>query len=413
MLAILGACAEPTLSTETSEISTEVRHERYALIRDSAAEMGMYNAALLAGIAISETNLAHCQSEATYACKGPPSPSCGGGPIIAGSADGPCSDMQGGLGMFQFDSGTYAQTLATYGDSILTIEGNTAQAVNFVTERAMLDITEAKDWLSTMNWLNQVDMDAAKPTMQEWASFIVCRYNGCCSSSSTCITRANGYRDHAIQAFEEMGADFWRTSNRCTGIPADGVIDQRSTCYIAGGDPRYWHRETGGIADTREWTGTTSNNAPANFGQWIVKAPKAGRYTVDVYLDGGEVGTSQTAKYVIVHAGATDTVVVDQTSATGWVSLGEFDFAGTGDEHVMLGDNTGESGSSAQVMFDAIRVLSPDQDPGDPGDPGDPEEMAAAGCCGTGRGTGPTSLLGVAMFGWLSRRRGSKTRPRA
>ena len=34
-----------------------------------------------------------------------------GGPIIAGGADGPCADMQGGLGMFQFDAGTYQQTV--------------------------------------------------------------------------------------------------------------------------------------------------------------------------------------------------------------------------------------------------------------------------------------------------------------
>ena len=112
-LLLVAACAESPLATDTSEITAAVRRERYGLIRDSAAEMGLYNAALMAGIATSETALAHCQSEATYACMGPASPSCGGGPIIAGAADGPCADMQGGLGMFQFDAGTYAQTLAT------------------------------------------------------------------------------------------------------------------------------------------------------------------------------------------------------------------------------------------------------------------------------------------------------------
>src|ERR671924_76592 len=86
---LLVACAEPTVGTETFELTEAVRHERYRLIRDSAAEMGLYNAALMAGIAISETALAHCQSEATYACMGPASPSCNGGPIIAGAADGP------------------------------------------------------------------------------------------------------------------------------------------------------------------------------------------------------------------------------------------------------------------------------------------------------------------------------------
>jgi hypothetical protein len=350
--------------------------------------MGLYTAPLLAGVAISETNLAHCQSEATYACQGPASPSCNGGPIIAGSADGPCSSMQGGLGMFQFDAGTYADTVGTYGDSNLTIEGNTAQAVNFVAVRAIQD-KHASDWLTAMAWMNKVQMDISTPSMMEWASFIVCRYNGCCTSSSTCTTRANGYRDNAIKAFEEMGAEFWDESQRCPKLPEGGVIDQRSECYVAGGDPRYWRRETTGYQDTREWTGSTMSADAANFGQWIVKAP-AGRYHVDVYLSGEG---SKTAKYQVVHAGATDTVIVDQT-ASGWVTLGDFDFAGTGDEHVMLGDNTGEA--DVHVVFDAVRVLSLD-------DPG----LDDGGCCDSrssspGTGAGAALLLGFVL---LRRRR--------
>jgi uncharacterized protein (TIGR03382 family) len=393
----LSACAEPTLATETSEITTAVRHERFALIRDSAAEMGQYNAALLAGIAISETNLAHCQAEATYACQGPASPSCGGGPIIAGSADGPCADMQGGLGMFQFDAGTYAQTLATYGDSILTIEGNTAQAVSFVVARAQQDIAGVTDWLTAVSWMNQVDMQAGTPTMEAWAAFIVCRYNGCCTTSSTCTTRAQGYRDNAITAFEEMGADFWRTADRCTRIPEGGVIDQRSECYLAGGDPRYWRRETGGYDDDREWTNSTTAAKASNFAEWIVKTGRAGRYSIEVHLDGGELAKAKAARYVIAHAGATDTVMVDQTAASGWVSLGELDFAGTGDEHVFLGDNTGES--DQPILFDAIRVLSLD-DPGMMTDPG--------GCCGAS-GQGSSALLALGVLAVLRRRRWRRT----
>jgi hypothetical protein len=386
LLLFVAACASPTTSTTESEITTEVRHERFGLIRDSAAEMGLYNAPLLAGVAISETNLAHCQSEATYACQGPASPSCNGGPIIAGSADGPCSSMQGGLGMFQFDAGTYADTVGTYGDSILTIEGNTAQAVNFVAVRAIQD-KHASDWLTAMAWMNKVQMDISTLSMMEWASFIVCRYNGCCTSSATCTTRANGYRDNAIKAFEEMGAEFWDESQRCPKLPEGGVIDQRSECYVAGGDPRYWHRETTGYNDTREWTGSTMSADAANFGEWIVKAP-AGRYHVDVYLSGEG---AKTASYQVVHGGVTDAVLVDQTTS-GWVTLGDFDFAGTGDEHVMLGDNTGEA--DAHVVFDAVRVLSLD-------DPG----LDDGGCCGTGRNTGPTTLFGLALFTLTVRRR--------
>jgi hypothetical protein len=390
------ACAEPTLSTESSEITTAVRHERYGLIRDSAAEMGLYNAALMAGIATSETALAHCQSEATYACQGPASPSCNGGPIIAGAADGPCSDMQGGLGMFQFDSGTYAQTLATYGDSILTIEGNTAQAVSFVEERVEQTI-KLDGWLAAIGWMNAVPMDAADPKMQDWASFIVCRYNGCCTASSTtCQSRAAGYRDNAIKAFEEMGADFWNTAGRCKAIPGDGVIDERSECYIAAGDPRYWHRESGGEGDDREWTGTTSAATAGNFAHWIIKTNRAGAFSVEVMLDGGEFGQSKTASYIIVHGGTTEEIVIDQSAASGWVSLGEFEFAGEGDEYIMLGDNTGEPGTTdTKLLFDAVRVLSPDD--------------AGGGCCDSTRGNGSTAALGLLLVTLGLRRRSTRS----
>ena len=356
---VCAACVEPALETDTQGITTDVRHERFGLIRDSAAQMGMHNAALLAGIAISETNLAHCQSEATYACKGPASSSCGGGPIIAGAADGPCTLMQGGLGMFQFDAGTYDQTLAAYGDSILTIEGNTAQAVNFVVVRAIMDIAGATDWMTAMAWLDSIPMTASEPLMMQWASFIVCRYNGCCTTSSTCTTRANGYRDNAITAYNEMGADFWRTADRCTKVPDDGVIDQRSDCYLAAGDPHYWRVDASGY-NGLEWTGTTSNMAPANFARWILKG--AGTYHLEVHLDGGQFGQSKQAKYEIHHAGMVDTVVVDQSAANGWFALGDFELAGEGDEYVMLGDNTGEpSATNTKLLFDAIRAQSLDQ----------------------------------------------------
>src|SRR5690349_2443402 len=122
-------------SVDELAISSDVRHARAVLIRDSAGAKGVSNGVLFAGIGQAETGLAHCDSEVGYGCPGPGSPSCGGAAILAGGADGPCSDHQGGLGMFQFDSGTYADTLATYGDDVLTIEGNTGFAVEFMITR--------------------------------------------------------------------------------------------------------------------------------------------------------------------------------------------------------------------------------------------------------------------------------------
>ncbi|HSN25094.1 MAG TPA: hypothetical protein VLT45_02380 [Kofleriaceae bacterium] len=366
VLTLLAACTSPT-GTVTQGLSTQTKHDRYQLIRDTAAQMGVYNGPLLAGIAISETGLAHCNSEVTYGCPGPASPSCNGNPILAGGADGPCSAMQGGLGMFQFDAGTYADTVATYGPDILTIEGNSAQAVWFVIDKVEQDIPNQTTWLDAAAWMNAVPLSASDPTMNQWAALLACRYNGCCSTSSLCTTRANGYRDNALMAYSDMGADFWNAVG-CKALPADGVIAVRSACYVAGGDPRYWHH------DAPEWTKTSADPAPANFGEWIIKVPRAGRYHVDVDLEGG---TSKQAAYTIVHGGASDTVVVDQTSATGYVTLGDFDFSGTGDEHVLLGDNTGEAG--AMLAFTSLRVESLDAPP-------PPSTSSGCGCQARGGG---------------------------
>ena len=70
---LLAACTSP-LGGARQELTAQVKTERYTLIRDSAAQMGQNNAALLAGIAISETGLAHCYDEApSFSCPGPAS----------------------------------------------------------------------------------------------------------------------------------------------------------------------------------------------------------------------------------------------------------------------------------------------------------------------------------------------------
>lgn len=210
---LLGGCAsEPG----TGSISAAKR-ERLALIRDTAALQSIGNAALIGGIAVSETNLAHCWSEATYACMGPSSPSCGG-PIIAGSADGPCADMQGGLGLFQFDAGTWTDTIARYGDAILTVEGNTAQAVSFVIDKVVLHVPGIASRADAIAWINSVPLTAGDPMMEQWAQLMACRYNGCCAASPLCTTRANGYRDHAIELADELGDAFWRAVSDTRGM---------------------------------------------------------------------------------------------------------------------------------------------------------------------------------------------------
>lgn len=386
----LAACQAPgapapEVKSTAHALSAETRLARVTAIRDVAAGMGLLNGPLLAGIAQSETGMAHCWSEATWACQGPDSPSCGG-PVIAGAADGPCSARQGGLGMYQFDAGTYEDTLARDGEDILLVEGNIARAVDFVLTRVTEEIPGAGEWQAALDWMNAIPMEAGTPLMEAWASMIVCRYNGCCSDAAVCLERRAAYRDNAIDLWNEYGPAFW-AAEACEPVPAGGrVIDERDGCYLAGGDPMFWRRETQGWDGDSDWTMTTDLEAEANYGIWRLEMAAAGTYRLEVHMDGGRFGKSRQARYLVLHDGAADEVVLDQSAAPDdFVELGVFDFAAGGDQHVMLGDNTGEGGAAeTSLLFDAVRVT-----PAEEGSSGG----FIGGCRAGGRSGGPAALL--------------------
>lgn len=178
-------------------------------IRDSAAAAGMTNGALLAGIGEVETTLAHCWSEAQWACKGPNSSSCGNGPVIAGSGDGACSLKQGGLGMFQFDAGTYRQTLSREGRNILTLEGNVEAVVPFIVTRAIESVAGVNTRQQALDWMNAIRIKDGDQGYEDWLYFISWRYNGC----KGCRKQQNKYRAGTHKMVSEMGESFWTSSN--------------------------------------------------------------------------------------------------------------------------------------------------------------------------------------------------------
>ncbi len=174
-------------------------------IRDSAAGVGMNNAVLLAGIAEVETTLVHCWRDAPWACKGPASSSCGGGPVIAGSGDGACIKKRGGLGLFQLDAGTHTQTLAHYGREVLTIEGNTSEVVPFLVQRAIESVSGVNTEAQAISWMNSIRPVDGDPKFEAWLRFISWRFNGC----QGCTSQANKYRRGTHKVQNEMGAAFW------------------------------------------------------------------------------------------------------------------------------------------------------------------------------------------------------------
>src|SRR5690348_3753785 len=208
------------------------RRPRSAAIRDVAASRGLTNGVLLAGIAQVETGLSHCWSEATWACKGPTSSFCGG-PVIAGAADGPCSAQQGGLGMFQFDAGTFSDTIDHYGSDVLTVAGQTSHAIDYATWMVKISAytTNAETDDKARAWLDAFDPNNAA-LVDQWISTVVRYYNGCQPGWSCWSDRYRTYSDGYQLAIDEPGGlPFWTAGTRCgSSPPVIGAIEQK---YLA------------------------------------------------------------------------------------------------------------------------------------------------------------------------------------
>ena len=213
------------VSSSTSDLSSNERRPRYERIRNAAAAHGITNTSfLLAGIAMDETGLAQCWSEATWACQGPSSPDCNGGPVIAGSADGPCNTQQGGLGMFQFDAGNYGDTLRTYGNDVLTVDGQVRHAIDYVVNMVKMSAytTDAETDEKARAWINRFDINNGA-LRDQWIKTVVRYYNGCPPGGGCWSARYGTYSDGLNQVLADTGgAGFWTSGTSCPG--GSGVV---------------------------------------------------------------------------------------------------------------------------------------------------------------------------------------------
>ena len=132
-------------------------------------------------------------------------------PSSLGRADGACSLMQGGLGLFQFDGGTYAQTLARDGEAILTVAGNVQRAVGFVTDMVVRStfVSGVDTDAQAIAWMNEVRIGNSR--WDAWISTVTRYYNGCRPTSGCWSGRYASYRDKTAAVHDEMGASFWNS----------------------------------------------------------------------------------------------------------------------------------------------------------------------------------------------------------
>ena len=295
------ALVDDDVGMSQSLLSAAQRRTRAAQIRDAATANGITQGWLLAGIADSETGMSQCWSELTWACQGPASADCGGGPVVAGAGDGACSLRQGGLGMFQFDAGTYDDTLRREGNRILSIAGNVAAGVDFVIAMVIRSahISGVDNRAQAIDWINGVRIGNGR--WDAWITTVTHYYNGCAPGYSCFTSRYARYRDHTADVYNEMGAAFWTTTYDLAGqwvsqsFPLASAPfelypgqEMRGTIVLRNAGTATWRPGVTNLATTRPRDGAS----PLAAADWIGPNRPA---TVDRAVPPGETGTFEFA----------------------------------------------------------------------------------------------------------------------
>ena len=233
LLACGGPISDQTVNSEGQEVSVALLQQRSDAIKAAhAGHPSIHNPLLFAGIAYVETKMAHCYSEYVSqvgaACAGPASASCGNGSVTAGYADGICANQQGGLGMFQFDEGTYSQTLAKWTTSgywngqtrdVLDLQGNIAASIDFVLFKAWASYyTPAfASYQAMYDWINGIRPVDGNAEYERWLGFLANSYNGLAWNSSGWSTVKETYRSGTRTMYTTLGGDaYWYATSTNT-----------------------------------------------------------------------------------------------------------------------------------------------------------------------------------------------------
>lgn len=247
-----------------ANVSAAVRRQRATIIRDVAREQGITNGLMVAMLAEEETMLAHCASEYRPSCPGPVHTDCSGSPVLSGSGDGACHLDRGGLGMFQIDDGTEADTVRVHGERVLSIRGNTEVAIGRLIDKVRRSrwTTNASTRELAIAWINERRIDDAN-----WDNYIrtLVRYwNGCPENGACWSNRYPKYNNAARTLYAEFGHDFWYGATP-TPVPPEGggwlsaPLSPRVTSYVS-------HARGSGWARYDCTTLTRANHKGTDFG---------------------------------------------------------------------------------------------------------------------------------------------------
>jgi hypothetical protein len=138
--------------------------------------------------------------------------------------------------------------------------------------------------------------------------------------------------------------------------PGDTVIvDNKDSGFEWGGPIGNRQASSGGYGTGFFWTYNTTS-VSLNSGKWTPSL-KSGNYEVFAYIPSAHA-TTRSARYRLYHNDTWSNRFVNQNIYSNvWVSLGTYRFDGSGQEYVLLCDNTSEAAGSTQIAFDAIKFV--------------------------------------------------------
>ncbi len=143
----------------------------------------------------------------------------------------------------------------------------------------------------------------------------------------------------------------WWAQAPATGATA--VSDESSGSVIRTGSASAWQSQSSGYGGHSYYLNNVTSAATASA-EWHMALPDAGQYEVLVYIPGANA-TTRAAQYSIEHNGAIDQVTLNQSQFLNqWVSLGTFQFSGSGAEVVSMNNATGEASGLRTVAIDEL-----------------------------------------------------------
>src|SRR6185436_15273192 len=108
-------------------------------------------------------------------------------------------------------AGTYAQTIARYGNGVLTVDGQVDAAIAYVVNMVKISAytTNAETDAKARDWINNFDIN--NPTLRDqWIKTVLRYYNGCQPGWSCWNPRYQTYSDGYRLAIDEPGGlGFW------------------------------------------------------------------------------------------------------------------------------------------------------------------------------------------------------------